>query len=177
MHGHCIRCFVAALTAGMVPAAASAHVTLEIPQASAGGSYKAVLRVPHGCQGSATVRLRVRIPEGVFAVKPQPKAGWQLSTVQGEYASSYAFHGSTLRAGVREIAWSGGSLPDDQYDEFVFVGHLAADLQPGTKLYFPVVQECRHGVARWIDMPSSADDQERGEAPSPAPAVTILPAP
>jgi len=43
---------------------------------------------------------------------------------------------------VTEIDWTGGSLPDDYYDEFVFQSFLASDLQPGQTLYFPVVQEC-----------------------------------
>jgi uncharacterized protein YcnI len=32
---------------------AFAHITLETQQAPVGASYKAVLRVPHGCDGSA----------------------------------------------------------------------------------------------------------------------------
>ena len=53
----------------------SAHVTLETPQATIGASYKAVLRVPHGCDGSATTAIRVRIPAGIITVKPMPKPG------------------------------------------------------------------------------------------------------
>src|SRR4029077_17112878 len=33
---------------------AAAHVTLETREAPVGASYKAVLRVPHGCEGTAT---------------------------------------------------------------------------------------------------------------------------
>jgi len=47
---------------------AFAHATLETRQAPVGASYKAVLRVPHGCDGSATVSLRTRIPEGVIEI-------------------------------------------------------------------------------------------------------------
>ena len=36
---------------------AFAHITLENQQAAVGASYKAVLRVPHGCDGSATVAV------------------------------------------------------------------------------------------------------------------------
>ena len=49
---------------------AYAHITLENQQAAVGASYKAVLRVPHGCDGSATVAVHVRIPEGFLGVKP-----------------------------------------------------------------------------------------------------------
>ena len=45
---------------------ASAHVELENRQAPVGSGYKAVMRVSHGCNGSATTTIRIRIPEGVF---------------------------------------------------------------------------------------------------------------
>ena len=46
--------------------AALAHITLETQEAAAGSTYKAVLRVPHGCEGKATTAVRVQIPEGVI---------------------------------------------------------------------------------------------------------------
>ena len=72
-------------------AAASAHVTLENPQAPIGASYKAVLRVPHGCEGSATAALRIRVPDGMIAVEPMPKPGWKVETVIGKYQKSYDY--------------------------------------------------------------------------------------
>lgn len=58
---------------------AQAHVSLEEPQALAGGSYKAVLRIGHGCEGTATHTLSVRVPAGFRGAKPMPKTGWSLS--------------------------------------------------------------------------------------------------
>jgi periplasmic copper chaperone A len=55
-------------------AAAQAHVTLEEPQALAGAGYKAVLRVGHGCEGTATHTVVVRVPAGFRGAKPMPKA-------------------------------------------------------------------------------------------------------
>lgn len=155
---------------------AFAHVTLETPQAAIGTSYKAVLRVPHGCQGAATTGLRVRVPEGVIGVKPQPKPGWKLKTTSGNYDKPHTLYGSAVTSGVREIDWSGGSLADGFYDEFVFVGYLSDNLKPGATLYFPVVQECEHGVARWIDLPD-ANVKTSGDhhAGTPAPGLKLLP--
>ncbi|RUT90665.1 DUF1775 domain-containing protein, partial [Mesorhizobium sp. M7A.T.Ca.US.000.02.2.1] len=48
--------------------AAFAHITFETQEAAVGSTYKAVLRVPHGCEGKATTAVRVQIPEGVIAV-------------------------------------------------------------------------------------------------------------
>src|ERR1700730_3823992 len=104
---------------------ASAHITLENRQATIGSSYKAVFVVPHGCAGSATVKIRVQIPEGVIGVKPMPKPGWNVEAIKGKYAADYDFHGTKLSEGVKEVVWSGGKLPDDNYDEFVVSNFLA----------------------------------------------------
>jgi uncharacterized protein YcnI len=149
--------------------AASAHITLETGEAVAGSAYKAVFRVPHGCEGSATVKITVKIPEGVIAVKPMPHAGWKLDIVKGQYAKSYDYYGSKLDEGVTQVSWSGGNLPDDYYDEFVLRGMIAADLPEGM-IYFPVVQECEKGVDRWIEIPEAGQP----EPEMPAPGVKVL---
>jgi uncharacterized protein YcnI len=163
---------VAFIGLGAVPA--WAHITLEAQQAPVASIYKAVFRVPHGCNGKATVRIRVKIPEGVIAVKPQPKVGWTLDKVKGKYQKSYDYYGTPTSEGVTEISWSGGNLPDDEYDEFVARLYLTGDLKPGATLYFPVVQECTDGAAeRWIEIPEvgkNADDYE-----TPAPGLKLLP--
>ncbi|MER1967598.1 YcnI family protein [Castellaniella sp. GW247-6E4] len=159
---------IAALALGLALAApAGAHITFETSSAVIGSSYKAVLRVPHGCQGSDTTRIRIRMPDGAVAVKPQPKPGWTLDLVQGDYAKPETLHDATITSGVREIAWS-GDLPDAYYDEFVFRVSLSSSLKPGDTLYFPVVQECKQGTDRWID--TSGKDGVDG----PAPGVKLL---
>ncbi len=153
---------------------AAAHVTLETQQAVAGSTYKAVLRVPHGCAGSATTAIRIRIPDGMTSVKPMPKPGWQLSTVTGKLSQPVSDgHGGQITEGVREIAWTGGKLLDAHSDEFVFRGTLPN--KPNERLYVPVVQECEQGVDRWIEIPApgkSADDYKM-----PAPGLRLLPRP
>src|ERR1700733_564752 len=92
---------------------AFAHVTLEADEAIANAGYRAILRIPHGCEGEATKTLRVQIPEGVIDVKPMPKPGWTVNLSRGAYAQSYTLYGKPVAEGVREIVWSGGDLPDD----------------------------------------------------------------
>lgn len=158
---------------------ASAHVSLENRQASVGAPYKAVFAVPHGCAGSATIKIRVQIPEGVIAVKPMPKAGWNVEAVKGKYAASYEYHGKKFSEGVKEVVWSGGKLPDDNYDEFVISTFLATGLKPNTTLYFPVVQECEQGISRWIDIPEGTghSHSHSHDGKSPAPGVKLMPKP
>jgi uncharacterized protein YcnI len=153
----------------------SAHVTLETQQAAVGASYKAVLRVPHGCDGSATTAIRVRIPAGIIAVKPMPKPGWKLDTVSGTYAKPATLRGAKVSEGVTEIAWSSGKLADAYYDEFVFTSALADELEAGQTVYFPVVQECEKGVNRWIEIPAAGARDDHSESSEPAPGLKLLP--
>ncbi|WP_037279621.1 YcnI family protein [Rubellimicrobium mesophilum] len=155
----------------LVATPALAHITLADAEAAAGGAYKAVLQVGHGCEGEATTGIRVQIPDGVIDVKPMPKPGWTLETVAGAYAEPVELFGETLSEGVREIHWSGGELPDAWYDEFVFRGRLTEGLA-GQTIYFPVVQECGEAATRWIEIPAEGQTEEDLEEPAPALTVT-----
>lgn len=158
---------VAATILATLTAPAFAHVTLETQKATIGSSYKAVLRVPHGCGTEATHTVRVQVPEGFFAVKPMPKAGWDLEIVTGAYENSYENHGTTVTEGVKEIVWSGGDLKNEWYDEFVFRGTFAGSLEAG-KFYFPVIQECATGEEAWIDTTGASG------ADMPAPGLELV---
>ncbi|RWX60219.1 YcnI family protein, partial [Mesorhizobium sp. M2A.F.Ca.ET.039.01.1.1] len=137
-----------ALTAAAVAAAqpASAHITFEAKEVKAGTSARFVLRVPHGCTGSATVAVRISIPEGLSEAKPQPKPGWTLDIVSAgpeTTASTEAgddAHASQHDAAVKEISWS-GRLEDARHDEFIFRAKVDA-AAAGKDLFVPVVQQC-----------------------------------
>jgi copper(I)-binding protein len=147
------RIHIAAIAAACLALPAQAHVTLEKPEANAGQPYKGVLRIGHGCAGSPTVSLSVEIPDGLVAVKPMPKAGWTLQTEQGAYPQAVTVYGQTLTSGTRRITWSGGRLLESEYDEFVFVGHMA----PGVAgpVYLPAIQGCETGENRWVEVPKT----------------------
>lgn len=173
-------CALAALTMtwlagsfGLQTDKALAHATLEVTQAPIRSTYKATIRIDHGCEGTATRRLRVRIPDGYVAVRPMPKAGWTIDTVRGPYTAPAITADGVVAEGVREVIWT-GRLPDEHYDEFVVSGFLSDTLQPGSRLHIPIVQECEKGSHRWIQVPTpgkaAEDDRE------PAPSVRLLPA-
>lgn len=109
---------------------AQAHMGIELRGGTptAGSSSTIFFRPGHGCDGDATNSLTVTIPDGfaLASAKAQPKAGWTLSRT-----------GST-------ITWSGGELPDDQFDEFglrVTWPALPAGVT-SQKVYFKAVQTC-----------------------------------
>ena len=153
----------------LVAVDASAHVTFEVAQAPANSTYKAVLRVPHGCGAAATTAIRIRIPDGASEVKPMPKPGWTLTVVPGPaQATPAAAADHAPAATVQEVRWSGGNLPDAFYDEFVM--RLKLPNTPNTTVYFPVVQECGAAVTRWIEIPQAGQPAP----PEPAPGVRLI---
>ncbi|MFK4824918.1 YcnI family protein [Paenochrobactrum sp. BZR 588] len=167
------KLITASLMATISSSTAFAHVSLEKTEALVGSTYKAILRIPHGCEGKPTNVVRVKIPEGVIAVKPMPKAGWELEKKRGQYGKSYDYYGTATTEGVTEVIWSGGNLGDDEYDEFVLRGYLTTDLKAGDMLYFPVVQQCPGDLAeRWIEIPG--DGQTSDDLELPAPGLKLL---
>ncbi len=164
------------LALGVVIAAATApalaHVTLDRGEAPAGSYFKAVLRVPHGCKGSPTHTVRVRIPPGVSSAKPQPKPGWTTQITRSTLPKPIdAGHGRMVSEVVSEIAWSGAMLADEHFDEFGIVMKLPDT--PGATLYVPVVQVCAQGTHRWIETPTPGRDASALK--EPAPALRLLP--
>jgi uncharacterized protein YcnI len=145
----------ASLALGFAPVSFS-HVVLGEPAALAGTSYRAALRVGHGCGESPTTAIRVWMPAGFRGAKPMPKPGWQLSItkVALDQAQAYGSHGRQVTEDVSEITWTATSqaswLPDAHFDEFVFRGSLAPVAGP---MWFKVVQTCAKGSNQWVEVP------------------------
>ncbi len=153
---------------------AMGHIVLEQPRATSGSSYKAVLRVGHGCAGSPTQQIVVEIPPGVQGAKPMPKPGWVLGVTRAALAQPYQNHGRTLTDDVVRISWTARSeadqLPDAHFDEFVLQAQLPE--QTGA-LYWPVRQECAQGRHDWVQVP--APGQQRRDLKEPAPLLELVP--
>jgi periplasmic copper chaperone A len=163
----------AVIVAVLSAAPAVAHVLLENKEATIGTTVKAVFIVPHGCSNTDTLKLRVKIPEGVIAIEPEAKEGWTVATTKGKYAGAYDYQGGKLSEGVQEVDWSGGRVPAKTRDTFAINLVLTDTLKPNTTLYFPVVQECEQGVSRWIEIPPEGSDPRATKWP--APGIKLLP--
>ena len=148
--------WIAACALSIGSAASFAHIVLQDGAAASGASYRAVLRVGHGCDGSATTGITVTLPAGFNGTQPMPKAGWTVTTTTGKLAQPYESHGKTFTEGVLEISWIAkgavNALPDAFYDEFVLRG--TTPQKPGP-LWFKVVQTCEKGSAAWVEVPAS----------------------
>ncbi len=150
-----------------------AHVVLAEPAALANTSYRATLRVGHGCDGASTTAIRVTLPAGFRGAKPMPKAGWILSVKSAKLGQPYEDHGKPVTEDVSEISWTAASrdnwLPDAYYDEFVLRG---LPVQAGA-MWFKVLQTCDKGSTDWAQVPAagmSADGLK-----TPAALLEIIP--
>lgn len=152
-------------------ASAFAHVGLAQREAEAGSTYKAVLQVGHGCAGSPTHTVTVRLPAGFRGAKPMPKPGWTIAIQRQPLAQPYTSHGRTVTDEVSEVRWTAldrsAWLADAHFDEFVLRGQLPASAGP---LWFKVAQTCETGALDWADLPARGTDT-RG---MPTPAVLLL---
>lgn len=158
---------VAAYLASSGASSAFSHIVLQDGAAAAGASYRATLRVGHGCDGAATTGISVTIPAGFTGAQPMPKPGWTVKTTTGKLAQPYTSHGKTFTEGVTEISWTASApdnaLPNAFYDEFVLRG--TTPTQPGP-LWFKVVQTCTQGVNNWVEVPTAGTSTKGLKSPA-----------
>jgi uncharacterized protein YcnI len=165
---------LAAAAAIAAHGAAHAHVTANPNEAPADAYFRTSLRIGHGCSGSATTAVRVKVPDGVMSVRPQAKPGWTIEIRMRKLDKPVEIgHGRAITETVDEIAWRGGPLADAHFDEFGLSMRMPA--RASATLYFPVVQECEQGVHRWIEIPAAG--QKWGDLKEPAPFVKVIDAP
>lgn len=155
----------------MLPSLAFSHAVLEQKTVETNSFYKAVMGIGHGCDGSATTKITIEIPEGVHKAKPMPKAGWQIEVVKGKLKTPYiaTAYGKEITEDVQKIIWSGGKLLDEHFDEFIFKAKIAVSPQ---LLHFPTKQECESGEIYWSEIP--AKGKTTHDYKSPAPALKVI---
>lgn len=142
---------LAAASALLVSSPAFAHIDPDPNEAQAGSRLSVGFTVEHGCDGSPTMSLDMRLPDGVSNATPEPPPGWEGS-VEGNV-----------------VTFAGGPLPDDQ--ELTFNVALTLPATSDAIIYFPFVQRCDVGEIRWIDVPSDGSGDELDE---PAPAMALI---
>jgi len=140
------------ILAGLAVASpALAHIDPDPTEGQAGSEVSVGFTVQHGCDGSPTVQLDMRLPDGVSAPAAEPPDGW-TGQVEGNV-----------------VTFEGGPLPDDK--ELTFRVRMILPATPDTTIYFPFVQRCEVGEIRWIDIPS---DDSGAELDEPAPAMQLF---
>ena len=140
--------------------------------APAGGWHFVQIGIPHGCAGSPTNAVRIRIPDEIFMVRPEIKAGWEMSMNMRKMDPPVTSEGVTYTESVDEIIWSGGNIGDLEFDRFNLLALMPRE--EGKFLYFRTIQECVEGENRWVDIPE--EGRTWGSYKYPAPFVRTVPA-
>lgn len=108
---------VAAVAVIALPLSALAHVAVSPAEVGVGKRQVFSVGVPNESKTAQVVNVRLVIPEGLESVRPNVKPGWTIEVKKS---------GTGEEAKVTEIVWSGGSVPVDQRDEFLFQGKAPA---------------------------------------------------
>jgi uncharacterized protein YcnI len=142
------------------PAAASAHVTLS-PNTAAAGSWSTFnVKVPNESDSASTVKVAVKMPQGITYASWQPVGGWEASVNKVKLATPVQTDDGPVTDGVSEVVWTatGKGVEPGQFQQFP-ITLLVPDVA-GTELTFKAVQTYSDGkVSRWIgsagsDMPA-----------------------
>lgn len=161
-----------ALTASAAPA--HAHVGMTASTTTAGSSAVLTFSVPHGCDGSPTVRIAIQIPETITRVNPTRHPLYSVTVTKRTLDQPITDgHGNQITQRDDVIVYLAKTpLPDGQRDAFELA--LTLPEQPGT-LVFPTVQTCLEGQTAWNQVATRG--QNTHDLDRPAPTLTVTAAP
>ncbi len=152
-------------------APASAHVTIS-PNTTAAGSYAVLtVSVPHGCDGSATTKVAISMPEEIPQVTATRNPYWDLEVRSEPLAEPIEdAHGNEITEREAVVVYTAKEpLPDPDRDTFELSVQLPDAV--GETFAFPIVQTCTEGETGWTEVAEEGQDAE--ELEHPAPLVTI----
>jgi uncharacterized protein YcnI len=151
---------------------AAAHVTVSSDQPTAGSSALLTFGLSHGCAGSATTGLAIKIPDGINSVAPTVSAGWTVRKVSEKLAAPVTDqHGTTLTSRVDEVIYAAKTPLADGYRDSVVLQVPLPEDSAGKTLAFPVVQSCEKGETAWVEL--AAEGQDVHDLEAPAPTITV----
>ncbi len=154
------------LTAGV----ASAHVTISPGESTAGSFTVLTASVPHGCDGSATTKVAIQMPDQLLAVTPTRNPLWDVEKVMEQLDEPVTdTHGNEVTERVGQVVYTAKDpLPDGYRDAFEL--SLQIPDVAGETLVFPVIQTCEKGETAWVEV--AEEGAEEPEHPAPAVVVT-----
>lgn len=173
----------------LLPLLASAHIRPSPDTFVAGSSGSVSLKIGHGCDGEATKKIVIQVPESLINVKARPLAGWTISYKTKKLTKPATLYGSSVTTTIDTITYTAGqnnALADNQVQlvDIFFNVRKTAELGtlPGKyKLdakfgpngwrpaYIPVTQICTTKQNKWTDIhvPNKPEPEE------PAPIIFI----
>jgi uncharacterized protein YcnI len=132
---------------------AMAHVTITPSTTAAGAAAELRVEIPHGCVGSATTAITIRMPEGVSDVTASGDDRWAVDETPDA------------------LTWTTDEpLPDAEHAEVVLSVRLPDDA--GAELVFPVIQRCEEGEVAWTEVAEHGEGHDGLDRPAPVVVVT-----
>lgn len=111
----------------------------------------------------ATVGIRLVLPDGLNHVTPNVKAGWKITTKKETINNEQK---------ITEIAWTGGTIPAEMRDEFLFSAQVPSQ---ATVLNWKVYQTYADGsVVAWDKDPSLSHSDTEGENTGPYSKTEVI---
>ncbi|HEX5609792.1 MAG TPA: YcnI family protein [Solirubrobacterales bacterium] len=156
-----------AVLALAVPAAASAHVTLQPEEAAAGSFAVLDVRAPNERDDAATTKVEVQLPPGFVFASYQAVPGWSAAVKMQKLAKPVDTDDGPITSEVRQMTWTAdgdqAGIQPGQFQDFPISVQIPGEA--GNSLTFKALQTYDDGeVVRWIGGP---------EAEYPAPQVAV----
>ncbi len=141
---------------------AFAHVVVYPNQVGVAAFQEFTVSVPAE-KDNPTVAVKLLIPNGLSSVTPNVKAGWTINIKR---------NGAGDDAKVTEIDWTGGSIPPDQRDDFLFQAQVPAK---ETTLNWKAYQTYQDGsVIAWEHDPKLSRGPDDDSAPPPYSTTKVI---
>jgi periplasmic copper chaperone A len=169
-------------------AVAGAHVTVQPPEAPAGGFTRLDVRVPNERDNANTTKVEVQLPPGFLSVSYEPVPGWDVELTMRKLDKPVEQFGEQVNEEVGRITFTGdgetGVIRPGQFQDFG-LSLAVPDGKPGSMLTFKALQTYSNGeVVRWIGPPDSEEPApqveltaaEEEEASAPAAQEPATPA-
>lgn len=157
---------------GLGLAGAAAHVTIK-PDTTAAGAYaNLTVAFSHGCDGSATTKLTITLPEPLVDAKPEIISGWKVEKVTETLDEPLTLdNGSSVTERIGQIVYTAETPIEDGYLQKMDLSVQLPDAE-GETLAFPVLQTCEEGETDWAEIPAEGQDPHSLEAPAPTITLT-----
>ncbi|MGH2746095.1 MAG: YcnI family protein [Thermoleophilaceae bacterium] len=185
IYGYALASVAAAL---VLAPAAGAHVTLQPPEAPAGGFTRLDVRVPNERDNANTTKVEVQLPPGFLSVSHEPVPGWDAELTMRKLDKPAEQFGEKVTEEVGGITFTGrgetGVIRPGEFQDFG-LSLAVPEGKPGEMLTFKALQTYSNGeVVRWIGPPDSEEPApqvaltaaEEEEAPAPAAEQPAAPA-
>jgi uncharacterized protein YcnI len=155
----------------VLPAVASAHVTVQPGTAEGGGFTVVAFRVPNERDDANTTRVRVTLPKDqpIGSVRTTPVPGWKVVTTTRHLDQPIEMFGEQVSDVIAQVTWTatGEGIAPGQFEDFEL---NLGPLPDSGDLVFPARQTYSSGEQ--VDWNEVAVD-DSAEPEHPAPVLTV----